>query len=61
MANESNLVLDPVCGMMIEPKKAAATRTFEGKTFHFCALGCAKAFDANPGTYAHAQPGTHGH
>ncbi len=45
-------VHDPVCGMDIDPAKAAAVRTFEGKLYHFCSAGCAKSFDADPKRYA---------
>jgi Cu+-exporting ATPase len=48
-------VLDPVCGMSIDPKSAAATREHDGVTFHFCASGCAAAFDADPHRYGHLQ------
>jgi Cu+-exporting ATPase len=44
-------VKDVVCGMMVDPKKAAATRQYEGKTYYFCAQGCAKAFEADPKKY----------
>ncbi len=53
MASDKNLANDPVCGMTVDPQKAAATRTFEGKTFYFCSPGCAKQFDADPHSYAH--------
>jgi Cu+-exporting ATPase len=43
---------DPVCGMTVDPKKAAATREFEGRTYYFCAIGCAKVFDKDPRRYA---------
>jgi Cu+-exporting ATPase len=36
---------DPVCGMNVEPAKAAATRQLAGKTYYFCARGCAERFD----------------
>ncbi len=52
MFGKKQLVKDPVCGMMIEPKKAAATRVHEGKTYYFCATGCAKTFDKDPVKYA---------
>jgi len=44
-------VKDLVCGMMIEPGSAAATKVFEGTTYYFCSPGCAKAFEANPKKY----------
>ena len=42
---------DPVCGMEVDEKEAAATSEHEGKTYYFCALGCKKAFDENPEKY----------
>jgi YHS domain-containing protein len=48
MAHECNLVLDPICGMRIEPKKAAATRMHDGMTYCFCSPGCVSRFDADP-------------
>ena len=38
------MVRDPVCGMEIEEKKAAAKATHEGKTYYFCAAACWDAF-----------------
>ncbi len=51
MSADATRVKDLVCGMMIDPKTAAATRVYEGTTYYFCAQGCAKAFDANPKKY----------
>jgi P-type Cu+ transporter len=42
---------DPVCGMTVDPAKAAAHVQHAGKTYYFCAPGCAKKFSANPETY----------
>lgn len=39
---------DPVCGMNVEPAKAAATRQLAGKTYYFCARGCAERFGRAP-------------
>lgn len=50
------LATDPVCGMKIDPKTAAATREHDGTTFHFCSLGCADTFDADPHRYGHPHP-----
>ena len=35
---------DPVCGMQVDPQKAAGTSEYQGKTYYFCAPGCRKAF-----------------
>lgn len=48
-------VKDPVCGMMIDPKTAFATREHAGKTFYFCSQDCVDKFDANPHKYGHAE------
>lgn len=50
----TTLVTDPVCGMNIDPKTAAATREHDGTTFSFCSTGCAASFDADPHKYGHA-------
>jgi len=46
---------DPVCGMEVDEKKAAAKSEHEGKTYYFCAPGCKKAFDENSERYLKAQ------
>ena len=43
---------DPVCGMDVDETKAAATSTYKGKTYYFCAQGCKKSFDESPEKYA---------
>jgi len=42
---------DPVCGMDVEEKNAAATSEYNGQTYYFCAKGCKKAFDEEPAKY----------
>ncbi|HEY8489679.1 MAG TPA: YHS domain-containing protein [Dehalococcoidia bacterium] len=42
---------DPVCGMEVDPAKAAATAEYKGKTYYFCAPGCKRAFEAEPERY----------
>ena len=42
---------DVVCGMQVDPAKAAATSEYKGKTYYFCAKICKTKFDANPGQY----------
>ncbi len=49
------MVKDPVCGMMIDPKTAFATREHAGQTFYFCSQDCVDKFDADPHKYGHAQ------
>lgn len=42
---------DPVCGMEVDEKTAAATSEYKGKKYYFCAPACKKAFDADPEKY----------
>jgi len=50
-APQGEKVKDPVCGMLIDPAKAAATSVVDGKTYYFCASICKGRFDADPGPY----------
>ncbi len=42
---------DPVCGMEVDEKQAAATATYDGKTYYFCAAGCRATFQKAPEKY----------
>ncbi|MBN1254641.1 MAG: heavy metal translocating P-type ATPase [Deltaproteobacteria bacterium] len=42
---------DPVCGMVVEEKKAAATSEYNGTTYYFCAQSCKERFDQSPEQY----------
>jgi multidrug efflux pump subunit AcrA (membrane-fusion protein)/YHS domain-containing protein len=49
-----NAETDPVCGMEVDQKKAAAagrTAVHEGRSYYFCADECKKQFDAAPGQW----------
>ncbi len=39
---------DPVCGMMVDPQKAAGKVQHGGKTYYFCSLRCAERFQNEP-------------
>src|SRR3954468_15352857 len=47
----SEKVTDPVCGMTVQPSKAAGNTDLHGTTHFFCSAGCKRKFDANPGLY----------
>ena len=38
--------IDPVCGMTVDPAKAAGASTREGETYYFCSRPCKETFDA---------------
>lgn len=44
-------VIDPVCGMAVDPATAARSAEYQGRTYYFCAPGCRKAFEADPAQY----------
>jgi YHS domain-containing protein len=54
------MAIDPVCGMTVDEKKAAATSVYNGVTYYFCAKGCKVQFDKNPEKFLSAKPGEHG-
>jgi YHS domain-containing protein len=49
-------VVDPVCGMEIDPAKAAGKSEYKGKTYFFCSDHCKKTFDSNPEAVLDKQP-----
>ncbi|WEV73658.1 heavy metal translocating P-type ATPase [Bifidobacterium sp. ESL0798] len=51
MNSDANTVKDPVCGMMIDPKTAAGSQDYNGKTYYFCSDNCVKSFAADPAKY----------
>jgi Cu+-exporting ATPase len=57
-------VKDPVCGMTVDPAKAAGKVEHKGKTYFFCSKRCAERFAQEPEKFL-AAPGTvgmeHGH
>lgn len=44
-------VLDPVCGMTVDPATSKHRLTHHGETFHFCSAGCRTKFAADPAKY----------
>ncbi|MDQ1397115.1 MAG: uncharacterized protein QOG64_2374, partial [Acidimicrobiaceae bacterium] len=50
--------VDPVCGMSVDPRTAAAHRTYAGREVSFCSTQCAEMFDQTPSHYAEMAPAT---
>src|SRR5438477_4563291 len=42
---------DPVCGMTVEPHRAAGTEVYNGVTYAFCSPHCLEKFRADPAQY----------
>jgi Cu+-exporting ATPase len=50
-ADHGAKVLDPVCGMTVDPAASRHRFGHRGKTFHFCSTGCRGKFAADPANY----------
>ena len=44
-------VIDPVCGMTVDPATAAGKTEYAGKTYYFCHPSCKAKFEADPQNY----------
>lgn len=44
-------VVDPVCGMHVDPQNARGSADYNGKTYFFCCAGCEQKFKADPEKY----------
>jgi len=44
-------VRDPVCGMTVDPKRAAGSAEYQGQMYYFCSIGCRAKFQADPEKY----------
>ena len=47
-------IKDPVCGMGVDPAKAAAASVHAGRTYYFCSTACRDKFEKDPARYAAA-------
>src|ERR1700730_18971405 len=46
--HDATKVIDPVCGMTVDPATSQHRFDYRGKTFHFCSAGCRTKFAADP-------------
>lgn len=49
-------VLDPVCGMQIEPSRAFGSQEWSGQRYHFCSSACLSEFSQDPHRYVPRSP-----
>ena len=47
---------DPVCGMSVDPGRAAGSHAYHGKTWYFCSTHCLERFRSYPEKYTGEQP-----
>ena len=45
------MAIDPVCGMQVDEKSAAASYEYKGKMYYFCDPGCKDDFIKEPEKY----------
>ncbi len=48
---------DPVCGMSVDPARAAARYEYKGDSYNFCCRGCMSKFEADPKKFLTAKSG----
>lgn len=46
--HDPDMVVDPVCGMDVDPATAAAKSEYKGRTYYFCAKDEKEQFDKDP-------------
>ena len=39
---------DPICGMTVEPERAAGSHVHNGQTYYFCSRHCLAKFKEDP-------------
>lgn len=55
----AHAVIDPVCGMEVDPDKAKARIEHAGEDYYFCSDGCREKFEKAPGQYLNDGQGAH--
>lgn len=45
-------LIDPVCGMRMEPEESPAVTSYEGRSYYFCSDTHKEEFERNPAYYA---------
>src|SRR6185369_915007 len=50
-------MIDPVCGMTVDPASAAGSHVYAGQTYYFCAKHCLDRFAADPARFVTSQQG----
>lgn len=50
-STDTATVIDPVCGMAVNPQSRSVVSIYKSSTYHFCAEVCRITFDKNPEKY----------
>ncbi|HKU76899.1 MAG TPA: heavy metal translocating P-type ATPase [Pyrinomonadaceae bacterium] len=54
--SSASAVVDPVCGMKVNPDNAAGTFEYQGKAYYFCSTHCLHRFRENPESFLNPAP-----
>jgi Cu+-exporting ATPase len=49
-------VKDPVCKMELDETRKRESFVYEGRSYHFCSVGCRSEFQRHPEDYAEGAP-----
>lgn len=52
-------VIDPVCGMEVDPETTQWKTEYKGKSYYFYAPGCLRSFEKDPEKYLQNGPTSH--
>lgn len=52
-------VIDPVCGMEVDPATTEWKTDYNGQTYYFCAPGCKRSFEKEPEKFLREGPSVH--
>ena len=55
---EGEPVVDPVCGMTVNPSSAAGSYEYEGRPYYFCSTHCLNQFRENPESFLNKSTST---
>jgi len=48
--------VDPVCGMVVDPRKAVYKTVYKGEVYYFCSKRCKDLFERDPEYYLSRGP-----
>ncbi len=54
--SSASAVVDPVCGMKVDPDNAAGSFEHQGKSYYFCSTHCLHRFRENPESFLNKTP-----
>src|SRR6266481_8382495 len=52
-------MIDPICGMEVDPSNAAESYTYNGQTYHFCSHRCLTKFKEDPERFLKGRANEH--